>query len=143
MTNPNNEKFFIDGAWVEPAKANPFHVVNPATEEPVTQINLGGSTDVDRAVAAARVAFPGYSRTTKQERVGFLRRIIEEYTARFDEIAEAISIEMGSPNWFSKQVQAATAIDHFKQAIDVLEAYQYESLQGNTLIVRERSECAA
>jgi aldehyde dehydrogenase (NAD+) len=135
--NDNNTKFYIDGAWVNPAVAKLFDLISPATEEVIGQISLGSAVDVDRAVAAARRAFAGYSQTSKQERLSFLRRIIEAYKARFDDMAAAITEEMGSPLWFSKKVQVQTALEHFEQAHRVLEAYEFEYMMGATRIVRE------
>lgn len=135
--NSNNTKFYIDGAWVAPVVPQPFDLINPATEEAIGQISLGSAVDVDRAVAAARMAFATFSQTSKQERRSVLRRIIESYNARFDDIAAAITEEMGSPLWFSKKVQVQTALDHFEQAYRVLEAYEFEHMMGGTRIVRE------
>ena len=70
----NNTKFYIDGAWVEPAVPNLFDVINPATEEVAGQISLGSSADVDRAVAAARRAFPAFSQTSREERIALLQK---------------------------------------------------------------------
>ncbi|MCU0892090.1 MAG: aldehyde dehydrogenase family protein, partial [Sandarakinorhabdus sp.] len=57
-------KFYIDGQWVDPATPNPLDVINPATEEVAGRINLGSAADVDRAVAAAKKAFPAFARTS-------------------------------------------------------------------------------
>src|SRR5262244_3924241 len=133
----NNLKFYIDGAWVDPAIPRPFDVVNPATEEPVAQISLGSATDVDRAVKAARAAFPAYSHTPKTERIALLQRIIEAYKARYDDIAKAISLEMGAPASLATKAQAATGVGHLNQMIAVLTDYEFEQKQGKTLIVRE------
>ena len=54
----NNLKFYIDGAWVDPVVAKTIDVINPANEEAYTKISAGSAADVDRAVAAARAAFP-------------------------------------------------------------------------------------
>jgi len=97
----NNAKFYIDRQWVEPAEPRPFDVVNPATEEVAGQISLGTSADVDRAVAAARRAFPDYSQTTRKDRLALLQQIIDAYAARFEELAQAMTLEMGSPITFS------------------------------------------
>jgi delta 1-pyrroline-5-carboxylate dehydrogenase len=69
-----NTQFYIDGQWVDPVSPNLFDVVNPATEEVAGQISLGSNADVDLAVAAARRAFPRYSRTTRKERVALVFR---------------------------------------------------------------------
>ena len=133
----NDTKFYIDGAWADPVQSVPFDVINPATEEVVGRISLGSARDVDRAVRAARTAFATFSATTKMERLAMLRRIVTAYQARFDDIAMAITEEMGSPLWFAKKVQTQTALDHFEQAIRVLEAYEFEHMMGSTRIVRE------
>ena len=137
MTSPNNLKFYIDGAWVDPVERRTLDVINPATEQPVAQISLGGAADVDRAVKAARAAFPAYSRTSKAERIALLERIIEAYKARYDDIAKAISLEMGAPITLATKAQAATGIGHLKQMIAVLSEYEFEHMQGKTRIIRE------
>jgi len=137
MASPNNLKFYIDGAWVDPVARRTLDVINPATEQPVAQISLGGAADVDRAVKAARAAFPAYSRTSKAERIALLERIIEAYKARYDDIAKAISLEMGAPTTLATKAQAATGIGHLKQMIAVLSEYEFEHMQGKTRIIRE------
>jgi aldehyde dehydrogenase (NAD+) len=132
-----NAQFYIDGEWVDPVSPNMFDVVNPATEEVAGQISLGSSADVDFAVAAARRAFPAYSQTTKKKRTALLQRIIELYTARLDELAQAMTLEMGSPITFSRDVQAVMALNHFKQMVEVLKTYKLERFMGGTLIRRE------
>ena len=137
MASPNSLKFYIDGAWVDPVERRPLDVINPATEQPVAQISLGGAADVDRAVKAARAAFPAYSRTTKAERIALLERIVEAYKARYDDIAKAISQEMGAPTTLATKAQAATGVGHLKQMIAVLGEYEFEHMQGKTRIIRE------
>src|ERR1044072_6581464 len=89
----NHLKFYINGAWVDPATPRTLDVINPATEEAFTKISIGSAADVDRAVAAAKAAFPKFTRTSKSDRVALLRRIIECYRARMEDIAQAVSAE--------------------------------------------------
>src|SRR5262245_2636530 len=133
----NHEKFYIEGAWVDPIQPRTLEVINPATEEPVARICLGSAPDVDRAVKAARAAFRTYSRTSKAERIALLGRIIEAYKARYDDIAGAISLEMGAPASLATKAQAAIGLGHAKQMIAVLEEYEFERMQGPTRIIRE------
>lgn len=133
----NNTKFYIDGAWVDPVAPKLFDVINPATEEVAGQISMGSAADIDRAVKAARAAFPSFSRTSKQERLALLERIIAVFERRFDEMAEIITAEMGSPLWFAKTVQVDTTLEHFKQALKVLKDYDFGHMMGTTRIVRE------
>jgi aldehyde dehydrogenase (NAD+) len=131
-------QFYIDGRWVDPSgEARPFAVINPATEEPIARIALGGAKDVDLAVAAARRAFETYSQTTREQRLDLLKAISAAYQARYDEIAETISLEMGAPLWLAKAAQAATGLGHFAQMIAVLEKYPFEEQRGTTRIRRE------
>ncbi len=133
----NNTKFYIDGRWVEPVSPRTFDVVNPATEEVAGQISLGSAADVDRAVIAARLAFPSFSQTSKKERLALLQRIIDLYSARFEELAQTMTLEMGSPIAFSREVQTTNALGHFKHIAEVLKAYKLEQFMGGTLIRRE------
>jgi aldehyde dehydrogenase (NAD+) len=130
-------KFYINGAWVEPAVANPIDVINPATEAVAGQINLGSAADVDRAVAAAKAAFTSFSRTSVQERIELLGAIAGEYQKRYNDMAAAITEEMGAPAWLSNQAQAALGIGHIATAIEVLKTYKFDELKGTTLITRE------
>jgi aldehyde dehydrogenase (NAD+) len=133
----NNKKFYINGEWVDPITPKPFDVINPATEEPMGQISLGSAADVDKAVAAAKAAFPAYSRTTKEARIALLEKIVEAYKARYADIAATISAEMGAPAWLATRAQAATGVAHLMQIIGVLKGYEFESVRGTTLIARE------
>jgi aldehyde dehydrogenase (NAD+) len=133
----NHLKFYIDGAWVDPVAPRSLDVINPATEEAVAVISLGAAADVDRAVKAARAAFPAYARTSKEDRIALLTRIIEAYKARYDDVAKAISMEMGAPAWLATKAQAATGVGHLNQMIAVLRDYEFQHLQGKTMIVRE------
>lgn len=133
----NDTKFYIDGAWVAPAAPKLFDVINPATEEVAGRISLGSNGDVDLAVLAARRAFPGYAATTREERLTLLETIIALYEARADELASAMTAEMGSPITFSKEVQTVNALAHFKEMVSVLKTYGFERFMGGTLISRE------
>ena len=129
--------FYIDGAWVPPAKPATRDVINPATEQSIGKISMGSAEDVDRAVKAARKAFETYSRTTREERIALLEKIISVYKTRQDELANTISTEMGAPIWLSKAAQAATGFGHFMQALGILKTYEFEEARGRTMIVRE------
>src|SRR5215510_7921735 len=133
----NNTKFYIDGEWVAPDVPRLFDVINPATEEVAGQISLGSAADVDRAVAAARRAFPIWSQSSIDERMVLLQRIVDLFVARNDELACAMTLEMGSPITFSNEVQTTNALTHFREMISVLKSYEFERFMGGTLIRRE------
>ena len=130
-------QFYIDGAWVEPAAPKPLDVINPATEKPCGQISLGSQADVDRAVAAAKRAFEGYAHTTREDRFALLGRILEVYKRRYNDMAAAITEEMGAPVSLSQNAQAAIGMGHFQAAQAILQTYVFEEMRGTTLIARE------
>jgi aldehyde dehydrogenase (NAD+) len=129
--------FYIDGAWVPPAKPATRDVINPATEQPIGRISMGSAEDVDRAVTAARKAFATYSRTTREERIALLENILKVYKTRSEELAKTITSEVGAPYWLSKAAQAATGMGHIAQALEVLKTFKFEEERGKTMIVRE------
>jgi aldehyde dehydrogenase (NAD+) len=90
-------QFYIDGAWIDPAVPRQLEVIDPATEQAFTSISVGSAADVNKAVSAAKKAFPGFSRTSKAERLALLRRVLEVYNAHYEAIAQAVSQEMGAP----------------------------------------------
>jgi aldehyde dehydrogenase (NAD+) len=130
-------KFYIDGKWVNPNEGRDWQVTNPATEEPLATISLGGPADVDKAVAAAKRAFDSYSQTTVAERVALLQRIIEVYKAKSEEMAQTISREMGCPLSLARAAQAAAGSGHLLEIVKVLEHFQFEELKGSTLMRKE------
>jgi aldehyde dehydrogenase (NAD+) len=133
----HNLQFYIDGAWVDPVEPRSMKVINPATEEGFAVISLGSAADVDRAVTVARRAFASFSLTTREERLALLERILEAYVRRYDDIAEAIRLEMGAPVTLAQKSQAAIGAGHLKQMIKVLRDYEFEYMQGSTLITKE------
>jgi aldehyde dehydrogenase (NAD+) len=130
-------EFYIDGRWVPPAAAREFEVIDPATEAVAGVISMGGAADVDRAVAAARRAFDGFSRTTPAARRALLERILAAYRTHYDEIALAISDEMGAPVTLARQAQAAIGLAHIATMIEVLDSFKFEELQGATRLLYE------
>ena len=133
----NSLKFHINGAWVEPDDPRPFDVINPATERPVGQIMLGNARDVDAAVAAARAAFPSFSRTGRDERVALLEAILARYMERYAEMVQVISAEMGAPLWLCEAAQAAMGPAHIKATLEALQHVAFEERRGSTTLRRE------
>ncbi|WP_428484596.1 aldehyde dehydrogenase family protein [Rhodopila sp.] len=133
----HEQHHYVNGAWVAPLEPVLLDVIDPSTEEAFAQIAVGGSKDVDRAVAAARAAFPAFARTSRKQRLDLLRAILSEYNKRRQDIAETLCQEMGAPLKFALKSQSATGTGHLMRMIDVLENYPFEEIQGTTLIARE------
>jgi len=129
--------FFIDGKWVRPAADREFAVINPATEESIATISLGSGADVDQAVAAAKKAFESYSEATVEDRLALLRRIADGYKAKSEEMAKAISAEMGAPITLARKGQVPAGLGHLLEAIRVLEQFKFEEVRGSTLMRKE------
>lgn len=131
-------KFYINGEWVAPHSTETMPVLNPATEERIAEVALGDAVDVDRAVAAASAAFATYSRTTKAERLALLDRILAESERRFEDLAQAMRMEMGAPITFAREAQADAAIGHlqgFKAALEQLN--EREDFANGEVLLRE------
>jgi aldehyde dehydrogenase (NAD+) len=137
QTMKDCRQFYIDGKWVSPTAAHDFEIVNPATEDHIATISLGTATDVDRAVAAAKRVFETYSETTLDARLALLRRIIEVYKSKSEEMAETISHEMGAPLSLARKAQAPAGLAHLLEIVKVLERFQFEELKGTTLMRKE------
>ncbi|MGO9673828.1 MAG: aldehyde dehydrogenase family protein [Methylocella sp.] len=130
-------KFYIGGEWVEPVQPKTLAVINPATETVCGHISLGSGADVDRAVKAAREAFKTFSQTSREERIALLERIIAEFEKRREDVAKAITEEMGAPVWLAQRAQAAMGPAHFTTACEVLKTYKFEEHRGATVIAKE------
>jgi aldehyde dehydrogenase (NAD+) len=133
----DNRQFYIDGAWVDPIEPRTFEVVNPATETVAGVISMGSAKDVERAVTAARRAFDDYSRTPVTERIALLERVLAAYKAHYDEIAQAISVEMGAPVTLAKGSQTRIGVGHISAMIEVLKGFSFEEVRGTTRLVLE------
>ena len=133
----NHLKFYIDGQWVNPVKPAVLDVIDPSTEEAYTRISLGSSEDVNRAVAAAKAAFPAFSVWSKEDRLKLLGRILEVYNERFEDIAQAVSQEMGAPLAFARDSQAWAGRAHMEATIAALETYEFSHQRGTTMVVKE------
>ena len=130
-------QFYIDGRWVAPLTNETLDVINPATEQPIATIAMGGADDVDAAVAAARRAFETFSLTSREERLALLDSIMGVYTGRLEELADVISQEVGAPLWLAQAAQAVAGLGHLATARAVLADFEFERQMGTTLIVRE------
>lgn len=130
-------QFYINGQWVNPVQTNDLHVENPANEEMIATISLGAAADVEAAVAAAKAAFTLYSQISVDERVALMEKLLQIYMSRIDEMAAAISMEMGAPISFATAAQADCGRGHIATAIEALKVFEFERQVLNTFIVKE------
>jgi aldehyde dehydrogenase (NAD+) len=98
---------------------------------------MGSTADVDRAAKAATTAFGSYSMTSRRERIDLLNSILGVLEKRLDDIAAALTSEMGAPSVLSRTSQAQSGYDHISTMVKVLEDFPFEEMRGSTLISRE------
>ena len=137
MSSDKGTKFFINGSWVAPSGGTAIDVINPATEQPFAKVALGTKADVDKAVTAARAAFPAFAASSREERLTLLEKIAAIYKRRFTEMGETISREMGAPIGFATRFQAGAGMGHFRTMHSILKDYPFEEQHGSTGILRE------
>lgn len=140
----NAQRFYIDGAWQDPVKTTSnsgggdfCDVVNPATEQIFGRIAMGSAKDVDLAVAAARRAFPAFSTSSVESRAALLEKIHALMLERAEELALALSLEMGVAIGYARSAQLPFAAEHVRVAREALLAYPFVKHQGPTAITRE------
>ncbi|MBA1381691.1 aldehyde dehydrogenase family protein [Pseudomonas brassicacearum] len=142
MTKPsyiphNTGQFYINGRWQSPAQATTLAVINPATEEVIAEVAQGSSDDVDRAVAAARAAMPGWAATPVADRAEILGKLHELILEHQESLAQVLSLEMGAAIGFARSMQVPLAAEHVRVARDVLSTYSFQKIENGTAIVRE------
>ncbi len=128
---------YINGEWVDSIGGTPHQVINPATEEPGTKIVLGTKADVDAAVAAAKAAFKSFRKTSREERIALLERIIEEYKKRIPDIAASLAVEMGAPVSLGNAAQAPAGLGGFMGTLEALKNFQFSEKAGANTVVYE------
>jgi len=143
----DKRNFYINGKWVAPKKPNDFKVIDPSTEKECAVISLAGAEDVNEAVSAATKAFQTWAFSSKEERIKYLEALYDVYKKRWNDMAQAISLEMGAPIDFSTQLQAGTGASHIKSYIKVLKEYTFEAKLGehalnNNILHEPKGVCA-
>lgn len=121
----DKRKFYIDGAWVDPAKPHDLEVIDPTTEEAVAVITVGDQADTDRAVAAAKAAFPAWSATPPAERLALVEKLLAIYKRRNDDVADAMTLEMGAPTSMSRDDQAGSGSYHIENFIEAFRNFEF------------------
>lgn len=125
------KQFYINGAWVDPIEGRDCNVINPSTEEPCAVISLGGQPDTDAAVAAAKAALPGWMATPVEERIAALEKVLSLYMERAEDLAQAMSVEMGAPIDMSRSSQVGAGSYHLKNFVRAAKAFPWDAPLGD------------
>jgi aldehyde dehydrogenase (NAD+) len=131
------DRLYLDGTWATSEGTGVIEVICPSTEEVMGHIPQGSPDDVDAAVAAARAAFPAWSKTAVPERVKLLSRLCEGLGARTIDIANAVCSEMGMPLHLAMVIQVGLPIRVMGSYAMFLESFSFEERVDNSLVVRE------
>ncbi|MFF4777417.1 aldehyde dehydrogenase family protein [Microtetraspora fusca] len=131
-------QLYVNGAWLSSTSGEGVDVVNPATEEIIDRVPAGSPADVEPAVAAARAAFPSWSRTAPTERGKLLAAAAGLLRERAEEIARTIATDMGAPYPVALQVQTLMPAGVLESYARLAEEYDFDRGRvGNSLVVRE------
>ncbi len=118
-------EFYINGGWVSPLTGRDYAVIDPSTEDPCAVISLGGAADAEAAIAAAKAALPAWRATAPEVRIAVVEKILKIYKARAQDMAQAISLEMGAPIDFALSDQAGAGIWHISNFIKAAKEFQW------------------
>ena len=124
-------KHYINGQWVASIDGREMAVENPSTEEKIATITLGGVADADAAVAAAKAAFPAWAATDPLDRIAALERLMEVYKGQAEDMAQAISFEMGAPIALARTAQVGAGAGHLKNTIRTAKGFAFERPLGD------------
>jgi betaine-aldehyde dehydrogenase len=133
----NHEKNYINGEWVAPGSAASIDVIHATTEEVIAKVPAGAAEDVERAVTAARAAWEGWAATPIERRAEILQRMANGLAARGEEVAQAITSEVGMPFKLSRRVQASLPVQVMAGYSKMIQEYSFEERIGDSLVVRE------
>ena len=130
------ERFYIGGAWVAPRRSETMAIMDPAEDARIGTVALGNADDVDRAAEAAAAAFETFAHWSKADRLALLHRIRAGTEARLEDLAQAMSREMGAPITLARTVQADAGIGHADGFIEALEGQEarWRLSNGDTLL---------
>ncbi len=133
------DRNYINGEWVATSTLGwpGFKVIQPSDESVLGELALSDETAVDKAVIAAKQAFRSFGRSSKEDRLDILGRLIEAYQQRYDEMVFAMSSEMGAPITLSRNAQAAVGLGLLKSTRKTLEGYRFTEAHGDASICRE------
>jgi aldehyde dehydrogenase (NAD+) len=132
-----HHELYIDGSWRAPLDPTILELVDPATGEPNARISLGGEADIDAAVAAAERSFTSYSQTTPQQRIALLERVLAEFDARAEDLAQAVSEELGAPLALARGAHVPSGRVQIATAIEVLKTFEFTEMRGSTEVRKE------
>ena len=123
MALPDTREFYINGAFTASKGGTEIDVMNPSHDTACARVTLGSSQDGETAIAAAKAAFDSWSQSSKEDRIALVERILKAYNAHADEMAEAISAEMGAPIDYATNAQVTAGSYHIENFLMAFEDF--------------------
>lgn len=136
MSN-NLKKFFINGEWVQPNSQNLFDLINPSNEKSIGKITLGNKIDVELSIKSANQAFASFAFSTVEQRIHYLTQILQHMQENSEQLAEAMTAEMGAPYTFCREEQVASGIEHCQIMIETLKTFSFKEKIEHADVVLE------
>lgn len=131
------KQLYINNEWIDSTGDEIADVLNPATEEVIAKVPVGTTDDVDKAVAAAKAAFPAWNATPIEDRIDLMEKFYTAIEARKDEIADTIVAELGASKKFAGTGQVGLPLSEIRATIDAVKDYDFEYTLKNTQIIEE------
>ena len=133
----SQNQLYINGQWTDSTGNETSDVINPATEEVFDRVAIGTEEDVDKAVAAAKEAFPSWNATSVDERVEYMEKIYDEIEKHQQEIADTIVAELGSARTYVEESQAPQPLNEMRATIDAVKEYDFEYYEDTAKVIKE------
>ena len=127
---------YIDGAFVESHGRQVMDIIKPTNGQVIARVTLGDEEDTRRAIAAAKRAFAGFGRTTKEERLRYLRQLHEAVAARVDELTAMMIEEYGGVARFARLI-VESGVNAFAAAEKALQELPLKESWGKTTVTME------
>lgn len=141
---PFTKGFYINGAWqLEKMPRTHVPLIDPATETVLHQVPMATKAEVSAAIEAAHQAFHCYSQSPVQERIELVERILAIYEEYQDELALAISTEMGAPITLAQKAQAPLGLNQIKSALEAAKSFAFEEANNGYTLRYEAAGVAA
>ncbi|MCA0327355.1 MAG: aldehyde dehydrogenase family protein [Proteobacteria bacterium] len=121
-------QLFIDGQFVDAASGETLISVNPHDNSPIVAVAMAGHADIDRAVAAARRAFPRWSRMAAAERGRILLKVADLIEAHAEELARLESLDTGHPLRDSRRLDVPRTAACFRYFGGMADKFQGDTI---------------
>lgn len=131
-------QIYYNGKWQNSDSGEFSEVENPATKETIAKVPKGSHSDVDKAVEAAKNAFPEWNETSPEKRAEYVKKIMDGIEAKKQDLADIMVSELGNSQTFSEEGQVPLSLKEMQAALEEIKNFQFEEeLSDGTVIQKE------